>query len=109
MNILRTTVVSFGMIVMLAGLPFAAQAQSGSEAVYKSKCAMCHGADGSGSTPAGKAMGAKDFRSSDVVKKSDAELQAAIDNGRNKMPAYKGKLSAADVQGLVKYIRQLQK
>jgi mono/diheme cytochrome c family protein len=69
---------------------------------------MCHGADGAGSTPAGKSMGAKDFRSPDVVKESDADLQTAIENGRNKMPAYKGKLTAGDIGGLVKYIRQLQ-
>jgi mono/diheme cytochrome c family protein len=43
-----------------------------------------------------------------VVKESDADLQTAIENGRNKMPAYKGKLTAGDIGGLVKYIRQLQ-
>jgi cytochrome c6 len=105
---LRGTKSVIGIIVMLAGLSLAAQSQNDSAALYKSKCAMCHGADGAGSTPAGKAMGAKDFRSPEVAKESDADLQAVIENGRNKMPAYKGKLTADQIGGLVKYIRQLQ-
>jgi cytochrome c6 len=95
-------------LTLMVGLSFAAQAQSGPEAAYKAKCAMCHGADGAGNTPAGKSMGAKDFRAPGVVSETDAQLQGVIENGRNKMPAYQGKLSAADVGGLVSYIRQLQ-
>ena len=37
-----------------------AHAQSAAEALYKSKCAGCHGADGTGSAT-GKKMGAHDF------------------------------------------------
>jgi len=96
----------FTTILILAGLPLAAIAQS--EATFKAKCAMCHGADGSANSPAGKSMGARDFRSPEVMKESEAELQQAIESGRKKMPAYKGKLSDSDIQGLVKYIRQLQ-
>ena len=35
-------------------------------ATYKSKCASCHGANGSGQTAAGKAMKLKDLRSAEV-------------------------------------------
>jgi cytochrome c6 len=107
MKMLASKCTLIGLTVMV-GWSFAAQAQSGPEAAYKAKCAMCHGADGSGNTPAGKSMGAKDFRAPDVVKETDAQLQGVIEHGRNKMPAYQGKLSADDVGGLVKYIRQLQ-
>ncbi len=93
--------------VIAVGFACAALAQG--DATYKAKCAMCHGADGSGGTPAGKAMGARSFRDPDVVKESDADLQDVILKGRKKMPAYQSKLSADDVQNLVKYIRQLQK
>ncbi len=51
-------------------------AQSGAE-LYKSKCQMCHAADGSGNTPAGKAMKARPFNSPDVMKESDADLIAS--------------------------------
>ncbi len=70
---------------------------------------MCHGADGAGNTPAGKAMGAKSFKDPEVVKETDAQMLDLIQNGRKKMPAQKNNLKAADMQALVRYIRQLQK
>ena len=85
-----------------------AHAQAGA-ADYKSKCMMCHGADGTASTPAGKAMGVPSFASPDLVKASDADLIAATTNGKGKMPAYSGKLTAAQIKDVVAYIRTLQK
>ncbi|HEY1678581.1 MAG TPA: cytochrome c [Candidatus Sulfotelmatobacter sp.] len=78
-------------------------------ATYKAKCALCHGADGKGDTPAGKKMGAQDFASPEIQKASDADLIAATTKGKNKMPAYGGKLSDADIKELVGYIRQFAK
>lgn len=78
-------------------------------ATYKAKCQMCHAADGTASTPAGQKMGTRSFKDPAVVKQSDAEMLAAIEKGKNKMPAYAGKLSPADMQALVAYIRTLQK
>lgn len=76
---------------------------------YKTKCAMCHGADGKGDTPAGKKMGAHDFASPEVQKMTDAELVSLTAKGKNKMPAYEKKLSDAEIKDLVAYIRQLAK
>lgn len=78
-------------------------------ATYKAKCAMCHGADGKGATPAGKSMGAHDFASPDVQKMSDADLEQAVTKGKNKMPAYGSKLKPEEIKGLVSYIRTLGK
>ena len=83
-----------------------AQAQNASEAVYKSKCAACHGPDGSGSAM-GKKLGVHDFQTVDVPKMSDAELAGIIADGKNKMPAYGKSLKAEDIKGLVAYIRSL--
>jgi cytochrome c6 len=83
-------------------------AQTGAD-TYKAKCQMCHAADGTGNTPAGKAMKAVSFMSPDLVKKSDADLIAATENGKGKMPAYKGKLSDAQIKDVIAYIRTLQK
>lgn len=81
-----------------------------SASVYHTKCAVCHAADGSGNTVMGKKLGAKNLRSEEVQKKSDAELNSSITNGVGKtMPAYKDKLSADDIKGLVSYIRDLAK
>ena len=83
-------------------------AASGAD-TYTSKCQMCHAADGSGSTPAGKALKAIPFSSPDIVKESDAELIASTTNGKGKMPAFSGKLKAAQIKDVVAYIRTLQK
>ena len=78
-------------------------------ALYKSKCAVCHGADGAGDTTMGKKLGVKDFRSPEVSKLSDAELFDITKKGKNKMPAYDKKLTDDQIKDLVKYIRNLGK
>jgi mono/diheme cytochrome c family protein len=76
---------------------------------YKAKCAMCHGADGLGNTPAGKSTKVRAFNNPDVVKMSDDDLIAVTTGGKAKMPAYKGKLTDAQIKDVVAYIRTLQK
>jgi cytochrome c6 len=93
-------------IVFVLWLP--AQAQNASDALYKSKCAACHGADGTGSAT-GKKMGAHDFTTADVQGMSDAELATIITNGKNKMPKYGASLKPEDIKGLVAYIRTFKK
>lgn len=97
--------VLFALIAALA-VPTIAFAQGAD--VYKSKCAMCHGPDGAG-TSTGKAMGATPLGGAAVQAKSDADLAGEIENGKGKMPAYKGKLTDAQVKDLVAYIRTLKK
>ena len=95
-------------VLLLSGLLSAGQLLAQDAAgTFKSKCAMCHGADGKGS-PMGQKMGVHDFTSADVQKMSDADLSSTITNGKNKMPAYKT-MSPDDVKGLVAYIRSLGK
>jgi len=83
--------------------------QSSAADVYKSKCQMCHAADGSGNTPAGKVMKVHPFNSPDVIKQSDADLIAIIKKGKNKMPAFEGKLTDAQISDLRAHIHTLQK
>jgi mono/diheme cytochrome c family protein len=79
------------------------------EATYKAKCAGCHGADGAGSTAAGKAMGVNDFQSADVQKESVADLGDIISKGKNKMPKYADKLKDAEIKDLAAYVHDLGK
>lgn len=79
-----------------------------SAALFKSKCAMCHGPDGTASTTMGKNLGIKSYKASEVQKTSDADLKNTIINGKGKMPSYKT-LTPEQVDGLVKYIRELGK
>jgi cytochrome c6 len=85
-----------------------ARGQDSPEALYKTKCQVCHGADGKGETAAGKKLGAKDFHSPEVVKMSDAELFAITKNGKDKMPSYDKKLTDDQIKQLIKYIRTLK-
>jgi cytochrome c6 len=95
--------------VAAVGLWSTALAADDAAATYKAKCAMCHGADGKGETPIGKKMGIRDLTSADVQKMSDEELITITTKGKNKMPGYENKLSAAQIKDLVAYIRQLAK
>ena len=97
------------LVGMLCGLavPSTMQAQSDADKIYKTNCVLCHSADGSGSSPTGKAMHAKDLRSDEVQKQSDAALSEVITKGRGKMPAFGAKIKPDDVTKLVAYIRAL--
>jgi cytochrome c6 len=77
-------------------------------ALFKSKCAMCHGPDGTASTPMGKRLNIKSYKSPEVQKQSDADLKNTIVHGKGKMPSYKT-LTPEQVEGLVNYIRELGK
>jgi mono/diheme cytochrome c family protein len=77
------------------------------EALYKSKCQVCHGADGKGSA-AGQKLGVKDFHSPEVAKGSDAELFKVTKEGKGKMPSYDKKLTDDQIKELIKYIRSLR-
>ena len=78
-------------------------------ALYKTKCAACHGADGKGETPMGKANKLRDFGSAEVQKQSNDELSGIITNGKGKMPAYGKSLKPEQVSELVTYIRSFGK
>jgi cytochrome c6 len=77
-------------------------------ATYKSKCAICHGPDGKG-TSAGQKMGAHDFASAEVKAESDAQLTEILAKGKGKMPGYGGKLKDTEIKDLVAYVRSLAK
>jgi cytochrome c6 len=92
--------IATALAVVLA-FSYSASAQDAA-ATYKSKCAMCHGADGK------KAAG-HDLSSAAVQKESDADLAAVITDGKPpKMPKYGDKLKPEEIKGLVAYIRTLK-
>jgi cytochrome c6 len=103
----RRSVVSLLVITLavFATVPAFADAA----ATYKAKCAMCHGPDGAGQTAMGKSLKLRDLRSDDVQKQSGEDLEKIISSGKGKMPAYKGKLPEAEIDGLVKFIKDMGK
>ncbi len=111
---MRTRIAKAGgsLVLCLAVLMICAplaSAQGDAASNYMTKCAACHGPDGAGATPAGKAVGAHDFHSPDVAKETDAQLTDIITNGKNKMPKYGDKLKPQEIKDLVAYVRGLSK
>ena len=76
--------------------------------VYKAKCALCHGENGSGDTKMGKKLGLKDLRSPEMKKKSDQEIVKVITDGKDKMPAFKSKLSTKEILEVTKFVKGLK-
>jgi len=73
-------------------------------ALYKAKCAACHGPDGAGK-PAAKIPS---LIGDDAKKKSDADLTKAVAETAKHPGPVKG-LAADDVKAVVTFIRSLQK
>ncbi len=97
------------VLIAIVALAAAGLYAADGAAAYKAKCASCHGADGSGQTAMGKAMKLRDLGSAVVQKQTDKELVALTADGKGKMPAYKGKLSADEINAVVAFIRTLKK
>ncbi len=97
------------LALLSASLALPAVAQQSGEATWKAKCAMCHGADGIGNTPVGKNMKLRSLKSPEDIKATDAELFKDTKSGVGKMQGYAGKLTDAQINDVVSYIRTLQK
>lgn len=82
---------------------------------WENHCAKCHGADGRGQTKAGKKLKLKDYTEAKVqAQMKDEDMVKAIADGINgadgkeKMKAYKGELSAGELTDLVAFIRKFK-
>ena len=81
--------------------------------LFKTKCAACHGADGTADTPMGKKQNIKSFKAPEVQKMTDADLSAMIaTGGPNKLATHqygsKG-LTPDQIKALVAYVKELGK
>ena len=74
-------------------------------AVFTANCARCHGADGKG-TALGQSLETPDLTDKDLHNNlSNAKIRKVILNGDGSMPAFKTKLSTAEVAALTTYVR----
>ena len=83
-------------------------AQSGGEAIYKANCQSCHGSTGTPNPGIAKAMGVKPATDPDYKKASEAEMIAAVKDGKGKMKAFSGKLTDAQIKDAVGYFRSFK-
>jgi mono/diheme cytochrome c family protein len=81
------------------------------DAVYKTRCAMCHGESGKGDGPAGQALNPRPRDHTDAAYMStltDQSIENTILNGKGTgMPPHKGLLTDAEVKSLVLKVRSL--
>ncbi len=91
--------------VCLAGSMGFAQA---GEAVYKANCQSCHGSTGTPNPGIAKAMGVKPSTDPEYKKVSEADIIAAVKNGKGKMKAFAGKLTDDQIKDVVVYFRSLK-
>ena len=78
--------------------------------LYAKHCATCHGNDGRAKTFKGKFKKTRDLTDAQwQAEVSDERLFNSITQGRGKMPSFKKKLSAAQIESLVAHARGLKK
>jgi mono/diheme cytochrome c family protein len=108
---MRNTVAVLGLIGLMLGASCALAQDS--EALYTQKCANCHAKDGSGNTGVTSKLAVPDLRSKRIKDMTDADIYSSIAHG-TKHKEYPHAflhigMTEEQVQGLVKYIRVLQR
>ncbi|MGB8012572.1 MAG: cytochrome c [Terriglobales bacterium] len=98
--VMLVMIIAVAMFILIPNLSWA---EDGA-ALYKTKCAACHGADAAGKP----AMKAPSLISDEQKKKSDADVITAI-SGTAKHPAPVKGIAADDAKAIVTFIRTLQK
>lgn len=93
-------------------LSMTALADDAVQDLWQAKCAGCHGQTGHADTKLGKKENIPDFTIAQFQKhSSDEQLREVITEGSKKNPkmkAYKDRLTPAQIDELVKYIRTLE-
>jgi mono/diheme cytochrome c family protein len=78
-------------------------------ALFNENCAKCHGMDGRARTFHGRLVGAQNFTDAKWrTNVTDEEMSDAIKKGPKAMPAFGKKLSQAEIDALVAYVRSFK-
>jgi mono/diheme cytochrome c family protein len=84
------------------------EAQRGGAAIYSQNCARCHGSDGRAQTQKGRQTKAVDLTSDDWTPDTDHDARR-VANGKGSMPPFKNKLTQAEINAVVQYIRRFKR
>jgi mono/diheme cytochrome c family protein len=86
----------------------AAAGEPDGAALYQTKCASCHGPDGRGDTPVGKALKIRSLLEPRwAADDAPAAIAKLVREGAPGMPAMASKLSAAEIEAVAKATRDL--
>ena len=98
-----------GRLVRTAHVNYLSAAAPDASSLFNSQCAQCHGRDGRAKTKRGRQTHTRDITSAEWQNDvSDERIFNSISRGKGKMPAFK-KLSDAQIDSLVSYVRRLRK
>jgi cytochrome c6 len=101
---------SFRTLVVLAAAALLAGSMCFAEdgaAIYKSKCAMCHGPSGTPSAGMAKMLGIKPVSDPSMKAVTVAQVETVVKNGKGKMKPVAG-LSDAQVSAVAAYFKTLK-
>jgi len=102
----RSRTVSILMILGLVLVTGAAFAAEDGKALYEQKCASCHGKNGVAKP---MAKGSASFNDPNWQKTATVESIAKVTmDGKNKMPAYKDKLNADQINAIAAHVKTLK-
>jgi len=85
-------------------------AEGATAALFKQRCALCHGPDGHGNGPGSAALkpAPRNFHDKAYMStRTDAQLSEVIHLGKGAMPKWGGILTDEQITGLVKHVREL--
>ncbi len=100
---LRSKIVLAAAVLLAGSMCFA---EDGA-AIYKSKCAMCHGATGTPSAGMAKMLGIKPVSDPAMKAVTEAQVEATVKNGQGKMKPVAG-LTDAQVKAVAAYFKTLK-
>jgi cytochrome c6 len=93
----------FSLIYLAQPSHSVAASPSGAQ-LYSQNCSRCHKADGTGR------RGARNLTSAEWQDRvADERIFNSINNGKGRMPAFSKKLSEAQIDELVRYVRGLKR
>lgn len=103
--VFATTVLTFSLSALMSS--HNVLAFQSVKSLYASKCAVCHGNDGSANTAKGKELKVRNLRSEEFKKMTDAKALEVMLKGKGKMEGYEKTLGKEKVQQLLAYCREL--
>jgi cytochrome c6 len=99
---MKKSVCMLALIALVIALSPAAFAEDG-KTLYDAKCALCHGKDGVAKSVA---KGSKNFNDPEFQKTATVDtIVKMMTDGKNKMPSFKGKLSAEQMKMVADHVK----
>ncbi len=111
MNVHLKQICAFCVVVGTFAVPVLAADVAKGQALFATKCAMCHGKDLKGNPAMGKVLKLDPAKlalaNKDVAAKSDADLITVTTKGKDKMPAQEAKLKTDEIANIIAYVRSV--